>query len=399
MTPANTLTRIASLGLAAVSFSVLLVACGGGSNSAPTGVTPAASKTFAMGRISGFGSVVVNGVHYDDSHAIVKDEDGEARSQNDLRLGMVVEVEAGEIGEANNVRTATAQNISFSSLIRGPIESVGVGAVVVLGQTVNVSATTVFDESLVGGLAALKVGSVIRIYGTLDSTTGVYTATRIEPEAGAESYRLRGMVSALNPAAKTMTIGAALIDVSSVTLPEGLKAGSLVRVKLQTTQVNGAWVASSVKPGLFEPQDHDHSEVEGTITDFTSVASFSVDGLPVDASKATFEDGTAGIVKGARVEVEGAIVNGILMATKVELKSDRQDQQEGFDIEGAIASIDIVKSTFTIRGVTVSYAGSVTFSGGSAVDLTLGRKLEVRGTLAADGVTLNATEIKIELSM
>lgn len=399
MTPANTLTRIASLGLAAVSFSVLLVACGGGSNSVPTGVTPAASKTFAMGRISGFGSVVVNGVHYDDSHAIVKDEDGEARSQNDLRLGMVVEVEAGEIDEANNVRTATAQNISFSSLIRGPIESVGVGAVVVLGQTVNVSATTVFDESLVGGLAALKVGSVIRIYGTLDSTTGVYTATRIEPEADAESYRLRGMVSALNPAAKTMTIGAALIDVSSVTLPEGLKAGSLVRVKLQTTQVNGAWVASSVKPGLFEPQDHDHSEVEGTITDFTSVASFSVDGLPVDASKATFEDGAAGIVKGARVEVEGAIVNGILVATKVELKSDRQDQQEGFDIEGAIASVDTVKSTFTIRGVTVSYAGSVTFSGGSAADLKLGRKVEVRGTLAADGVTLNATEIKIELSM
>jgi len=399
MPPVNTLTRIASLGLAAVSLSVLLVACGGGSNSGPTGVTPAASKTFAMGRISGFGSVVVNGVHYDDTHAIVKDEDGEAHSRNDLRLGMVVEVEAGEIGEADNVRSATAQNISFSSLMRGPIESVGVGTVVVLGQTVHVSATTVFDESLVGGLAALKAGSVIRIYGTLDSVTGVYTATRIEPEAGAESYRLRGRVSALNPAAKTMTIGAALIDVSSVTLPEGLKAGSLVRVKLQTTQVNGALVASSVKPGLFEPQDHDHSEVEGTITDFTSVASFSVDGLPVDASKAAFEDGTAGIVKGARVEVEGAIVNGILMATKVELKSDRQDQQEGFDIEGAIASIDIVKSTFTIRGVTVSYAGSVTFSGGSAADLKLGRKVEVRGALSADGVTLNATELKIKLSM
>lgn len=391
MASQRTLTRMAGLGLAAVSLAALLLAaCGGGGTEAPT------MHSYAMGRISGFGSVVVNGVHYNDNNAIVADEDGEARSRNDLKLGMVVEVQAGEIGEANNVKTATAQNISFSSLIRGPIESVGVDSVVVLGQTVRVTATTVFDESLAGGLTALRLGAVMRIYGTLDTTTGVYTATRIEPQSGAELYRLRGIVAALDTAAKTMTIGGALIDVSAVTLPDGLKAGSLVRVKLQTAQANGKWVAVSVKLGLFEPQDNDHSEVDGTITDFTSVTSFSVDGLPVDASKATFPDGTAGIVKGARVEVEGAIVNGVLIATKVELKTDADEQHEGFDVEGLIASVDTVKSTFVVHGVTVSYAGAVTFVGGTVADLKVGSKVEVHGVLAADGVTLNATEIEFE---
>ena len=139
---------------AAVALSALvLAACGGGGSASST--TSAAPSTFALGRISGFGSIVVNGVHYDESNAIVKDEDGATHNQNELKLGMVVEVQAGEIGESNNRQSATAQDITFSSLIRGPIDSVGADSIVVLGQTVKVGATTVFDESLTGGLTAL----------------------------------------------------------------------------------------------------------------------------------------------------------------------------------------------------------------------------------------------------
>ena len=124
--------------LTAVALSALVLAgCGGGG---------ADSTTFAQGRISGFGSIVVNGVHYDESNAIVKDEDGATHNQNELKLGMVVEVQAGEIGESNNRQNATAQDITFSSLIRGPIDSVGADSIVVLGQTVKVVAATVFDD-------------------------------------------------------------------------------------------------------------------------------------------------------------------------------------------------------------------------------------------------------------
>ena len=169
-----------------------------------------------------------------------------------------------------------------------------------------------------------------------------------------------------------------------------------MRIKLQTTQVNGKWVAVSVKSGLQAPRDVEHSEIEGTITDFTSTSTFSVDGLPVDASKAAFPDGSTGLAKGVRIEVEGAVVNGVLVATTVKIESERKAQDAGFEVDGLISALDTVKSTLVVRGVTISYAGAVTFAAGTVTDLTIGARVEIHGALAADGTTMNATRIKFD---
>ena len=384
--------------LTAVAASILvLAACGGGGTATTSSAkTVSYQRAYASGRVAGFGSIVINGVHYDETNANVVDEDGVNHDRADLKLGMMAEVQASEFGEANNVTTATAQNITFKSLMRGPVQSKAADTLVIFGQTVKVTTTTVFDASLVGGFAAIKTGDVVRVYGTLDTVAGVYTATRIEPQPGAELFSLRGSVTAYDSSTNTLSIGSALIDVSAVSLPGGIKAGSLLRIKLQTSQVNGKWVAVSVKSGLFAPQDNDHSEVEGTITDFVSASSFSVDGLPVDASKAVFPDGSAGLVKGVHVEVEGAVVNGVLVATKVKLKTDKDEQDEGFDIEGAITALDAVKSTLVVHGVSVNFTGTVALVGGTFADLKLGAKVEVHGALAPDGTTVNATQIKFD---
>lgn len=376
----------------AVLVASVLAACGGGGSGTAIG----GKTSFAMGRIAGFGSIVVNGVHYDESGASVEDEDGDSVSSDDLKLGSMVEVDAGDVDKSGAHPTAKAERVKLVSLAKGPVESVGASSFVVLGQTVQVTATTVFDDTLSGGLAALQAGAVVKVYGVLDTATGTYTATRVEPKSSASSYSLRGVVSALDPTAKTLTIGTAVIDVSAVTLPAGLAVGSRVRVKLETTQVAGKWVARSVKSAEVRRQDSDHAEVEGTITDFTSSTAFSVDGMPVDATNASFPDGTTGIVKGARVEVEGAVVNGTLVATKVEVKSDEEDEASGFEIEGGISAADAAASTITVRGVTVKYGTGTTIGNGTAADLVVGVRVEVHGTLAADGVTVEATSIKIK---
>jgi hypothetical protein len=371
-----------------------LAACGGGGGS---GATAGTMTSFAMGRIAGFGSIVVNGVHYDESTATVEDEDGQAGSATDLKLGTVVEVDAGGVDRSGTNPTAKAEHVQMVGLMKGPIESVGTDSFVVLGQTVNVTSTTVYDDSLAGGLSALQKGAVVKVYGTVDSATGTYTATRVEPKATAAFYSLRGVVAAIDTTtAKTLTIGTTVIDISAATVPSGLAAGSLVRVKLQTAQVNGKWVAQSVTSGEVRPHDNDHSEVEGTVSDFTSPTSFSVDGLPVDATNAKFPDGTAGIVKGARVEVEGAIVNGTLVATKVTVKSSQGDAASGFEVDGSIMAADTTNSTITVRGVTVKYSGTTVIVNGTAANLTVGTLVEAHGALAADGVTLNADSIKIK---
>jgi hypothetical protein len=376
-------------GLAAVALlgALLLAACGGGGS-------PSATSSYAMGRISGFGSVVVNGVHYDESSATVDDEDGQGGSASGLGLGMVVEVDASSVSQSSGVSTASATHVRTISLMKGPADSVGASSLVVLGQTVIVTPTTVFDDMLAGGLSNLTAGSVVKVYGTLDTTTAppTYTASRIELKPTASFFTLRGVVANVDMMAKTLTIGSTVIDVTSAPLPTGLAAGSLVRVKLLTTQANGMWVAESVKSGVMRPHDSDHAEVEGMITAFTSTKAFSVDGVTVDASGASFPDGETGIVMGARVEVEGSTVNGTLVATKVELKTEEKDRASGFEVDGSVSAI-IDASTFTVHGVNVSYDSNTVITGGT---IMVGSRVEVHGVLAADGVTVKASTIRIK---
>ena len=391
MKTVSLLTRPRLFALAAVAGAALITACGGGGGDSADG------SSYAVGRISGFGSIIVNGVHYDDSRSRVVDDDGQSRGRDDLKLGMVVELRATDFS-SSGTPSATAQSIEISSLLRGPVDSVAADTLGVLGQTVKLTATTVVDDSLAGGLAGIRVGSVLKVYGTLDRTTGVYTATRIESAAGTSSYRVRGVIGSVDATAKTITIGTAVIDVSGLALPAGgLKAGDRVRLRLQTTpNAAGAWVATELKSGALKIEDSDHAEVEGSISEFTSTSIFSVDGMPVDATNAVFEDGTAGLALGARVEVEGTVVNGVLVARKVELKSDDDDRSSGFEIDGSITAADAAASTFVVRNVTVHYGAGVVFRDGSAANMVAGTRVEVKGTLSADGKTVEATRIEIK---
>jgi len=65
-------------------------------------------------------------------------------------------------------------------------------------------------------------------------------------------------------------------------------------------------------------------------------------------------------------------------------------------IAGPIVSLDTVAKTFVVREVTVSYAGEVDFRDGTAADLAVGRKVEVRGKLSTDGTRLQAERIEFD---
>ena len=156
-------------------MSLFLVACGGGVESGGTGGNATAS--YVSGPITGFGSVIVGGVRFDDSTAAVSDADGGSRSRDDLKLGMTINVRGTPIAGDGS---SSATSIVVGSAIVGPVSVINVGAatLTVLGQPVDVLATTVFDESLGGGIAALSIGDVIEVYALLDTATQRYSATR-----------------------------------------------------------------------------------------------------------------------------------------------------------------------------------------------------------------------------
>ncbi len=377
----------------------LVAGCGGGGSSGPavTGSGTVTSSSFASGPITGFGSVIVNGVRFDDSKATVTDDDGNASTKDALKLGMTTEVHGGGVSDDGTGARASASAISFGSALVGPVSAINATAktLTLLGQTVIVLDTTVIDDRLAGGFAAITVGMLLEVHGTTDATTGAITATRLEPTSAAAGFKIRGIVAGLDTTAKTFTVGGTLISYASATpVPANLANGLFVRVRLQTTMVAGAWVATRIAAAGARVGDVDEAHLRGSITAFTSTASFSVNGIPVDASNAAFTDGTAGVVLGAQVEVEGASSNGTVIAKKVSVENHAAIHAEGFELHGVLTSIDTAAKTFVLRNVTVSYASTtIEFKHGTATNLAVGAQLEVRGTLAADGSTLQATRI------
>jgi hypothetical protein len=387
----------------------LMSACGGGgsggdgagSGSPGMGTPAAASATsFAAGPITGFGSVIVNGVRYDDSSATVLDDNGGSRSRDALKLGMMVEVDGSQMDRAAG--RGKALSIRFGSEIVGPAGSVSARAdtLVVLGQTVRITATTVVDDSLVGGVAGLAAGTLVEVHALFDAASGSYIATRIEAEDSAAFYKLRGVVANLDGGAKTFTLGGQVINyggVNAADMPSALANGQRVWVRLQTTPVAGQWVAVALRPGVRQLEDRDEAHLRGTITALSTANSFAVNGLPVDASGASFPDGSAGVALGAQVEVEGKVANGVLVASKVELDDEgHAGERHGNELYGAISDLDAAGRSFSLRGVRVSYDASTAFRKGSAADLANGRQVEVKGMPSADRTSLRASRIAFE---
>jgi hypothetical protein len=385
--------------LVAASFGAasLLAACGGGGTEAGDGTAAAAS--FTSGPITGFGSIVVGGVRFDDSLALIVDEDGNRATRADLKLGCVVDIDAGRIDRAE--ARAVALRIMLGGGLVGPLGDVdtAAGTLTLLGQTVLVTTATVFDSALGGGLAGLAVGDVYEVWGLFDPANRRFVATRIAPRTGATEYRLRGIVTELDSTAKTFKIGSELINYAAVPnadVAATLANGQFVRVTLQTTQVNGAWLAIRLRHSVRTLQPRPEAHVEGVVTAFTSPQSFEINGLAIDATNATFPDGTAGVVLGARVEVEGAIVNGVLVASKVELEDRPGLGRRLLEFRGEMSHLDTTAKTFALRGLTIWYGGTVEYRNGTEASLADGKIVEVKGVIAADHTRVEARRIEFK---
>jgi len=105
-------------------MTVLLVACGGGGGEQVAGIDARGNPTpvgvTSKGTISGFGSVIVNGVRYNTNSATFT-IDGVSGSQSDLSVGDVVVLQ----GTVNDDGTSpTATSVTFDDAVEGPISAI-----------------------------------------------------------------------------------------------------------------------------------------------------------------------------------------------------------------------------------------------------------------------------------
>ncbi len=433
MNPSRAPVRSAPLVLAAIAIAAALAACGGGGSDAGTStfnggtttgpvVGPGVGGTgaVAIGPISGFGSVIVNGVRFDDSAPGVRilDGDDNPSTSDRLALGMLVQVAGSTPQDSATGPVSTATEIRYGSELTGVVSAVdaAAGSLRVFGVPVRVKPTTVFDD--VRSLAAIPAGAVVEVYGLRDATDAI-VATRIELKAASlglyaaqagRTLRLTGRVTAVGTDRFSIAAGDDTVVVRpSSGVVAGVVVGARVTVRLQPTVSAGVWTAERVSvAGTGLSGSFAQAEVEG-IVERLSGSDLTVAGLPVRVSSSTvYRNGTAADLKvGSRIEAEGPVTGGVIVATKVEIKvlddddssnDDRSSSDDTpFRLSGAIGSSDTAARTFTLRGSVVRWDAATRFDDGAATSIAAGVAVEVRAVRdPSDASRLLATRIRFD---
>lgn len=404
-------SRGAAAALAALSLlASVLPGCGGGVGGEGTGGNvggegTGSTATLASGPISGFGSIVVNGVHYDVASASVDDLGGGGRTNTNLQLGMVVEVAAGAIDNSSGRPRAVAAQVRVAPELLGPVDSLSLvdnhsGTLQVMGFVVRVDAATNLD-AYPGGLSTDLENKVVEVFGYYNVQNNEYVATRLQPRSGPVTrFLVRGPVSGFNPAGSFRINGQAF-NFTPGAVPAGVADGSFARLELQAARdADGHWRVTSSASGAPSRSEAGEAELKGRVSDLSQAASgvVSVDGVKVDASVIGLP---AGLALGVRVEVEGRLASGVLVARKLSLESD--DDARGLEYEGTLTSLNTSDKTFRLQGERGLFSelfaysdATVLLPSGSSVASLANRKVELKGRLSSDRSRVDVTLVQRE---
>lgn len=378
-----------------VCLGVLLSACGGGGDGAVPGGSGGSSRGAATGPVSGFGSILVNGIRFADGAARVMDDEGQAHTTADLQLGMMVDVTSGAItpGSDDTPGQAAATQIVYGSSVKGRVTARNLVStpptLTVSGQTVAVPSGTVF-AGYTAGISGVSTSDLVEIHALFDPSTQRYLATRIERRAELTECKVVGVARGVDIPLKAFVLGGVTVSYTGATV-SGLSENATVRVKLafndaDNTCSNVATSVTGTTPPLTEGA---RTKVEGYISDYLSPSSFRINGVPARTSLAI-----TGLGDGVQVQAEGLIQAGALNASTVEVRNPLATRE--VRLFGAASSADLPNQTFVLKGVTVFYASPLFENGASLTSLSDGTLLDVRGSMDASGTRLLASRIRRE---
>jgi hypothetical protein len=351
-----------SLAIAAV---IGLSACGGGGSDSPTTTS---GSSITSGVITGFGSVFVDGVEFetDASSFSLDDGDDGLEDENGLAVGMVVTV-TGTV-HADGV-TGSASHIEFDDELEGIVNANSVGAdgtgtMTVMGQSVIVKTTTIFESDVagIGSVDRVTAGNVVEVSG-FSSGDGTIYATRIEVKLAThagEEIEVKGVITGLT--ASTFDIGGLTVDFSSAmfddNIPDAtLSEGLYVEIK-STAGFNGSGQLMASEVELeddgdmeLEGDDGDDVELNGIVTAVNSDTAFEIGGHTIIITDTTsFEHGSADdISTGVYLEVEGELnTDGELLADEIELGID-----DDIEMQGPLEGVNDPPGSVTLFGEAI----------------------------------------------
>ena len=267
----------------------------------------------------------------------------------DLGRGTIVTLQ----GERSSADRATALAIDTTATVRGPIQSVGAGAIDVMGQRVVGDESTVLDIPG-GSLDSLYVGQVVTVSGFL-TAQGEIRATRISTSVRGSGvpWIVTGFVTAFDASRARFEVNG--LTVSTETLVAGLPPGTidvgrLVVVFGSAFGSDGALLADKVSP---------YSETLPAIPTTVRVdASMTGIVYGVEGDSVFYIAGqrivrpphvalSEAIVNGSYVRVSGLLIAGELRATDIVVIGGGRP----YLLDGQIEAIDVGSRTFRMLGL------------------------------------------------
>jgi len=190
--------------------------------------------TGIRGTITGFGSILVNGLKLDFDHTTTVETDGKPTTLEALRVGQIVQ----GVARSKDGKLSLAR-LEIQHAVAGAISAIDHDGqtLTVMGQKVRLNLGG--DKSDIAAFRTLQAGDIVSVSG-LRQTDGVIIATRVDQTAHDDRIILRGPASAVT--ASSLRIG----DVD-VALPPGAttpKAGDHVVAAGRT--INGVFMPESV---------------------------------------------------------------------------------------------------------------------------------------------------------
>jgi hypothetical protein len=393
----------------AAAIVLAVSACGGGTGGTGSGDSGGSGGTGVSIGVMTKGSVIVNGVKFEDTTANISIDDT-PKTAAALQNGMVVKV-AGTVNDDGI--NGTAQRVKALIEVRGTPTSVNTVAqsLILLNQTVFADDQTVYSN-LANFAAIVPNVTLIEVHGLRDAT-GQIRATRIEANltqmGDATLDEIRGVVSngaGTNPT--SFSIGAQAVTVvgGAVIVPTGAsyQNGTVVEVYCSNRPCTpgGVFQASRVKvedaqDSAFQPSSGQRFEAEGLISGFTvHPGNFSVAGIPVTTTGSTrFEGGIAtDLANNIKVEAEGQWNGTRLVASKIEFKrSVIRLQGTTANVNGTAQTFDlqIANNNYVVRIERDSLTNGVLPAAGLAC-------VQVRGQRKVGASTLTVTAGEIDTS-
>lgn len=244
--------------------------------------------------------------------------------------------QVGNVLTASSVLVSDAGSVYGASFAAGArLKLKGVADAAPVNGVFNLSGTPVNVSQTVikGGTGAIAAGKFIEVKGNWDGST--LQATTVELEDYRENTiggrnELYGAVSSVN--GSTVVVDGVTVDLNGAIFQHGslqqVVVGSYVEIK--GNLVGNVLQATKVELKTTNAASGISYEQYGVISGFVSAASFRLNGLDVDASRARFEHSSAAsLANGIYVEIKGTQnSSGVFIASKIEIKTKNEHNDD-----------------------------------------------------------------------